>query len=150
MNLVQAATTGIGSRTAFRLARRLPRQAAYGLGELLFDRVASQEALAFTHALRSNLAIVLGLPEERPGVDRGGPGVSAFRWFRPDRSFRRRQDHGGTLAPVGRRPVRGLWRIRPASAGNARTTGEGTGMGPAMPRSVGGPDPPLAGRAAHA
>src|SRR3972149_3224497 len=71
MNLVQAATTGMGPRTPFRPARRLPRQAAYGLGELLFDRVASQEALAFTHALRSNLAIVLGLPEESPEVDRG-------------------------------------------------------------------------------
>jgi lauroyl/myristoyl acyltransferase len=55
---------------ALTLAGRLPRRWAYALGELLADRVASQDTLPLTRALRANLAVILSLPQEHPEVGR--------------------------------------------------------------------------------
>ena len=71
MDLVRAGTTRWGCEAAFSAARALPRRWAYAMGEWLFGRVASRPELPLPLALRANLAVVLGLPEEDPEVARG-------------------------------------------------------------------------------
>ncbi len=69
MNLVTLATSRWGPKLAVLLCRVLSRSQAYRLGRWLASLVAGNSELAFVSALRANMAVVRGLPEEHPQVD---------------------------------------------------------------------------------
>lgn len=70
MDLISLAKSRYGPSLAMALCRTLPRRQAYWLADRLAGVVARQNDLPFVTALRANMAVVRGLPEGHPAVER--------------------------------------------------------------------------------
>lgn len=69
MNLISLATSRFGPVLVMFLCRVLPRQLLYRLGHWIASYISRQRGLPFVKALRANMAVVRGLPEDHPDVD---------------------------------------------------------------------------------
>jgi lauroyl/myristoyl acyltransferase len=69
MNLISLATNRLGPVLVMFLCRVLPRQQLYRLGRWIASFVSRQREHPFVKALRANMAVVRGLPEDHPDVD---------------------------------------------------------------------------------
>jgi lauroyl/myristoyl acyltransferase len=69
MNLVSLATSRLGPSLVMFLCRVLPGHQIYRLGNWISSYVSRQHELPFVRALRANMAVVRGLPEDHPDVE---------------------------------------------------------------------------------
>jgi lauroyl/myristoyl acyltransferase len=69
MNLVSLATSRLGPSLVMFLCRVLPGRQIYRLANWISSYVSRQHELPFVRALRANMAVVRGLPEDHPDVD---------------------------------------------------------------------------------
>ena len=70
MNLIALATSRWGPSLVMSLCRLLPRSSIRYLGGWLSSYLAGQRDLEFVRNLRSNVAVIHGLPEEDANIDR--------------------------------------------------------------------------------
>ncbi|NIM94831.1 MAG: hypothetical protein GTO18_14115 [Anaerolineales bacterium] len=68
MNLIDLATSSWGPFLARTMCKVLPRQWTYRIGDQLSAIASRQDQLPFVQALRTNMAVVLGLPEDHTEV----------------------------------------------------------------------------------
>lgn len=70
MNLISVATSRWGSSLGIFLCKLFSRSQAYRISDRLSTYIAGQKDTPFVMALRGNMAVVHGLPEDHPNIDR--------------------------------------------------------------------------------